>query len=230
MAGLSGRRRAAREPGVEQIDGVGLVLARSAAPTDGVGPIAAPVDPRAVRVAPTAANRLDGDPVLIVSPGHGPVPRSPIVDGQAIAADLAWLDPEHAILVEAGARRSRLVIGRPHRRESDGLIVRELVVDGWRVEVELESERRASLRERARRASEVAGRSGPIEVRAIIPGRIVALSVNPGDPVAAGQQLLVLEAMKMQNELRAPREGAIARIPIAVGENVEVGDLLLVIT
>ena len=104
------------------------------------------------------------------------------------------------------------------------------MVDGWRVEVELEPERRASLRERARRASDVAGRSGPVEVHAIIPGRIVALSVAPGDAVEAGQQLLVLEAMKMQNELRAPREGSIERIPIAVGENVEVGDLLMVIS
>ena len=70
----------------------------------------------------------------------------------------------------------------------------------------------------------------PVEVHAIIPGRIVALSVAAGDAVEAGQQLLVLEAMKMQNELRAPREGSIERIPIAVGENVEVGDLLMVIT
>ncbi len=122
------------------------------------------------------------------------------------------------------------MLGPERRRESDGVVVREVVVDGWRVEVELEPERRASLRERARRASDVAGRSGPVEVHAIIPGRIVALSVAPGDAVEAGQQLLVLEAMKMQNELRAPREGSIERIPIAVGENVEVGDLLMVIS
>ena len=69
----------------------------------------------------------------------------------------------------------------------------------------------------------------PTEVRAIIPGRIVALNVAPGDAVAAGQQLLVLEAMKMQNELRAPREGTVDRVAIAVDEVVEVGDLLLVI-
>ncbi len=98
------------------------------------------------------------------------------------------------------------------------------------MEVEIESERRANLRERARRGRETAGRSGPVEVHAIIPGRIVALSVKAGDEVGAGQQLLVLEAMKMQNELRAPREGRVERIPIAVGDNVEVGDLLMVIT
>jgi biotin carboxyl carrier protein len=75
----------------------------------------------------------------------------------------------------------------------------------------------------------VAAAGGPVEVRAIIPGRIVALNAAPGDAVPAGQQLLVLEAMKMQNELRAPREGTVDRVAVAVGEDVEVGDLLLVV-
>jgi biotin carboxyl carrier protein len=156
-----------------------------------------------------------------------------MVDGELRRAGVRPQGRDHAILIEVEDGHSvetRLVLGPERRRESDGVVVREVVVDGWRVEVELEPERRASLRERARRASDVAGRSGPVEVHAIIPGRIVALSVAPGDAVVAGQQLLVLEAMKMQNELRAPREGSIERIPIAVGENVEVGDLLMVIS
>jgi glutaconyl-CoA decarboxylase len=70
---------------------------------------------------------------------------------------------------------------------------------------------------------------GPVDVRAIIPGRIAAVNVASGDAVTAGQQLLVLEAMKMQNELRAPRDGTIDRVAVSVGETVEVGDLLLVI-
>jgi 3-methylcrotonyl-CoA carboxylase alpha subunit len=70
---------------------------------------------------------------------------------------------------------------------------------------------------------------GPVEVRAIIPGRIVAISVAAGDSVEAGQQILVVEAMKMQNELRAPREGAVEHIGVAVGDTIEVGDLLVVI-
>jgi biotin carboxyl carrier protein len=110
------------------------------------------------------------------------------------------------------------------------VVVREVVVDGWRIDVELESERRAALRERSRRGTEAGGRTGPLEVHAIIPGRIVAVSVEQGEQVAAGQVLLVLEAMKMQNELRAPREGTIERIAVAVGSTVEVGDLLMVIT
>ena len=66
-------------------------------------------------------------------------------------------------------------------------------------------------------------------MRAIIPGRIVALSVVPGDAVTTGGQLMVLEAMKMQNELRAPRDGTVGRVSVAVGDRVEVGDVLLVL-
>ena len=54
-------------------------------------------------------------------------------------------------------------------------------------------------------------RSGPTELRAVIPGRILAVSVAPGDRVTAGQQVMVVEAMKMQNELRAPRDGVVAQ-------------------
>ena len=48
--------------------------------------------------------------------------------------------------------------------------------------------------------------------------------------MAAGQQLLVVEAMKMQNELRAPRDGTIDRVGVSVGVTIEIGDLLVVIS
>jgi biotin carboxyl carrier protein len=47
--------------------------------------------------------------------------------------------------------------------------------------------------------------------------------------VAAGQTLLVVEAMKMQNELRTPRDGTIERVAVAVGETIDLGDLLVVL-
>ena len=58
----------------------------------------------------------------------------------------------------------------------------------------------------------------------------MAVSVAVGDTVTAGQQLLVVEAMKMQNELRAPRDGTIDRVGVSVGVNIEIGDLLVVIS
>ena len=63
----------------------------------------------------------------------------------------------------------------------------------------------------------------------IIPGVVVSVSVTPGDTVTAGQQLLVVEAMKMQNELRAPRAGTIEHVAVGAGATIDVGDVLLVI-
>ncbi len=96
--------------------------------------------------------------------------------------------------------------------------------------VEVESERIAALRERASRGRRRAPTAGPLQVKAIIPGKVVTVSVKAGDAVTAGQQLLVVEAMKMQNELRAPRDGTIERVGVAVGVNIEIGDLLVVIS
>jgi biotin carboxyl carrier protein len=173
----------------------------------------------ALRAAVAPASRRDDDPILTLAPGD------PALDGVRLERQ----GPGRAVLVEAGSR-TRILLGRERRRSTDGAVLAELVVDGWRVEIELEPERRALLRERARRGRADAGTSGPLEIRAIIPGRIVAVSIAPGDTLEPGQQLLVLEAMKMQNELRAPRAGTVEQVGAAVGQNVEVGDLLVVIT
>jgi biotin carboxyl carrier protein len=109
--------------------------------------------------------------------------------------------------------------------------VREVLVDGWLVEVEVEAEQRAELRARARRAvASTVGADGlpaATELRADLPGRVVSLFVEPGDAVTAGQQILVIEAMKMLNELRAPRAGRIERVAVVAGQGVELGDLLV---
>ena len=101
------------------------------------------------------------------------------------------------------------------------------MADGWRFELEVEDARRADLRRRATRERDSPTASGPTEIRAIIPGRIAAVHVVAGDVVEAGQSLLVVEAMKMQNELRAPRDGIVSSVAAAMGATIEVGDLLL---
>ena len=111
-----------------------------------------------------------------------------------------------------------------------GIRRREVLVEGFRFVVDVESERIAALRERASRGRASSAHGGPLQVKAIIPGKVVAVSVTAGDAVMAGQQLLVVEAMKMQNELRAPRDGTIERVGVAVGVNIEIGDLLVVIS
>ncbi len=115
------------------------------------------------------------------------------------------------------------------QRGSSGPRVIEVVVNGWRFDLEVEDAARAELIEKARRTSEASGHGGPLEVRAIIPGRIVAVAVAVGDTVTAGQRLLVVEAMKMQNELRAPRAGTVQRLGASSGATVDLGDVLVVI-
>ena len=104
------------------------------------------------------------------------------------------------------------------------------MVDGWRFELLVEDEARAALRERASRDRTAAGSAGGrLEIRAIIPGRIVSVAVAPGDTVQAGQTLLAVEAMKMQNELRAPRAGTVTQVSVGTGSTVELGDVLVVL-
>jgi biotin carboxyl carrier protein len=60
-----------------------------------------------------------------------------------------------------------------------------------------------------------------------MPGRIVAVLVAAGQEVVAGQGLIVVEAMKMENEMTAPRAGKIAALPARAGETVEAGAILV---
>jgi pyruvate carboxylase subunit B len=66
-------------------------------------------------------------------------------------------------------------------------------------------------------------------VTAPIPGVVTELRVSPGQEVKTGQVLLILEAMKMQNEIPSPRDGVVKEIPVARGASVNTGDVLVVI-
>lgn len=71
--------------------------------------------------------------------------------------------------------------------------------------------------------------SGQVKVTAPMPGRIVRLLVAAGDPVEAGQGLVVVEAMKMQNEMKAPRAGTVTSVKTKEGAAVAAGDVLVVL-
>jgi oxaloacetate decarboxylase (Na+ extruding) subunit alpha len=113
--------------------------------------------------------------------------------------------------------------------DDSGRTRHEVVVDGWRFVVTVESAARAALRERADAVGAGTARAATDRIRAQLPGRIVAVFVAPGDAVTVGQRLVALEAMKMENEVRAPRAGTIARMDVRAGDRVELGDELLVI-
>jgi biotin carboxyl carrier protein len=103
----------------------------------------------------------------------------------------------------------------------------EVTVGGWVLAVTAEPAARAILRERAGQAASRSGPSGVARLRAQIPGRVVRLWVAVGEDVEAGQRLLAVEAMKMENEVRAPRAGKVISIAVAIGAAVELGDELL---
>lgn len=88
--------------------------------------------------------------------------------------------------------------------------------------------------ERARRLSAVIPKErtheGEVVIKAPMPGLVASIGVNLGDVVEKGKGLLVLEAMKMQNELRAPRAGTVKSIGVRQGERVENGRVLIVLT
>lgn len=68
--------------------------------------------------------------------------------------------------------------------------------------------------------------AGAVKINAPMPGKIVAVKANPGDAVKKGQVILVLEAMKMENDVVAPQDGTVASIDTAVGNAVEAGETL----
>ena len=75
--------------------------------------------------------------------------------------------------------------------------------------------------------AKAAGSEGSVKVNAPMPGKIVAVKVKAGDSVKKGDVVIVLEAMKMENEICAAQDGKIASVEVAVGDMVEGGDVLV---
>lgn len=151
------------------------------------------------------------------------------------------------VSIERDGGRYRIRVGdrvREVEARALGPFVRSLLVDGesheaavfrrdersWTIgwagrttEVELVD----PLAHLAEQAHGAAGRKGKQVVAAYMPGRVVAVSVAAGDAVEPGSPLLVLEAMKMQNEIQADRTGVVRRVHVVAGQAVEGGDPLL---
>jgi len=99
-----------------------------------------------------------------------------------------------------------------------------LLVDGYRFEVEALDERTRSIRDLS---AANAAPAGPAPVLAPMPGLIVRVNVVPGDMVEAGQGVVVMEAMKMENELRATSSGKVKSVEVSPGTAVEKGAILV---
>jgi pyruvate carboxylase subunit B len=117
-------------------------------------------------------------------------------------------DEVHRIVVRPGASRGRYT----------------LWVDGFRHEVEALDERMRAIRELA---GATAGPAGPAPLLAPMPGMVVRVQVQVGDVVQPGQGLVVMEAMKMENELRATAAATVKAVIAEPGTAVEKGALLI---
>jgi acetyl/propionyl-CoA carboxylase alpha subunit len=139
------------------------------------------------------------------------------VDGRAVTVDVRLLEPGVMSLLivdtEGQGRQYRCVL------DGDGV-----VIDGRWYGFEVEDPRSLQGRRGAG-----AGTEGPRSVKAPMPGRVVRLLVAVGESVDEGQGVVVIEAMKMQNELKSPKAGRVVRVGAAVGDTVGSGDVLVVV-
>lgn len=130
-----------------------------------------------------------------------------VVDGTPLVT-LRLGSAIHSIAVRPGEGRGRYTMWTAERR----------------LEVEALDERTVAIRELTARSRAA---QGPAPLVAPMPGLIVRVNVAPGDAVEPGQGLVVMEAMKMENELRAPAAGTVTAIRVTAGQAVEKGAVLV---
>ena len=141
------------------------------------------------------------------------------VDGESDPARVAQLEGTPVRLVTIGDRVHRVVV-----RRGEGRGQYTLSIDGHRYDVEALDERTHTIRQLAAAA---AAPTGPAPLKAPMPGLVVRVSVAVGDAVTAGQGLVAIEAMKMENELRCVAGGRVKAVHASVGQAVEKGALLV---
>jgi biotin carboxyl carrier protein len=145
--------------------------------------------------------------------------REVLIDGESITAEM-----QHV----AGTMLRRLSIdGASHRVVAvagDQRGAWQLQLDGERVQVEVVDERTRAIRAMTSTSS---GPQGPKPVRAPMPGMVVRIEVEVGQQVHAGQGVVIIEAMKMENELKADAAGIVSKVLVASGTAVEKGAVLV---
>ncbi len=102
----------------------------------------------------------------------------------------------------------------------------EVLMRGMLYHVSVEDERQMRLRQTTRGS---AADTGEFFLKAPMPGLVIAVPVQEEQDVAAGDNLVILESMKMQNELKAPRDGKITRVRVTAGDNVDQNQVLLIL-
>jgi biotin carboxyl carrier protein len=141
------------------------------------------------------------------------------VDGRPEAASLREIPGSPIRVLRVGDAIYEVVARRGDRRGAYAV-----TIAGVRVEIEALDARARAVRSFAASAATA---SGPDPVRAPMPGMVVRVLVAPGDVVRAGDGLVIMEAMKMENELRAKSAGRVRAVLAAPGTAVEKGAVLV---
>ena len=147
----------------------------------------------------------------------GPRPR---VDGREVEADLARIPGTDRVSLRLDGRSYAfdLARGQEHGQWT-------VMAQGRRLDASVVDERTRAIREMA------GGHEAHTErtIVAPMPGLVVRVEVQVGEAVRGGQGVVIVEAMKMENELKAPGDGVVARIEVEAGQTVEKGAVLLVL-
>jgi len=146
-------------------------------------------------------------------------PEGVRVDGRRVEVDLARVPATdvHTLLVDGASHR---LVARPGGERGRW----ELHLRGRSVSAEVVDERTRAIREMTGAG---AGSAGPEPVRAPMPGKVVQIVVEEGQDVEPGDGLAVVEAMKMENELRAEAPGTVSRVRVQPGEAVDKDQVLI---
>jgi acetyl/propionyl-CoA carboxylase alpha subunit len=141
------------------------------------------------------------------------------IDGDLVVGQVAEVQGTPVRMVTIGDAVHRVVVRRGSSRGEY-----TLWVDGFRFDAEALDERTSAIRELSKLSAKA---SGPAPLIAPMPGLIVRVNVKAGDRVGQGQGLVVMEAMKMENELRAGAAGTVKVVHATVGTAVEKGTILI---
>ncbi len=151
-----------------------------------------------------------------LEPGERPHEYLATLDGRAVAVEAHLLRP--GVLSLVIENRAYRVVLEDHAEEP------AVHLEGQRHTYRIEDPR--SLKGRRAHAK---GSDGPRPIKASMPGRVVRVLAQRGDTVEANQGVVVIEAMKMQNELKSHKAGVVAEVRVVAGGTVAAGDVLAVV-
>jgi biotin carboxyl carrier protein len=147
------------------------------------------------------------------------------IKGKSRVVDASWIDADTVSMIDDGtAREIRL-----HSRGDSGTVGVEISGKVYEAFVSRRKREREEGATGATGATGAVGVAGAIRISSPMPGRVMRVLVSVGDRVSARQGVVVVEAMKMENELRTPKDGVVKEVLVVAGAAVETGAVLVVI-